>query len=97
MGMTKSDALVLALALWGPNAFAVRAKDNQRNLRYRVGFASNHEGQSRLYILGMGQTWEQAFEKAQEHPLHKTQNEKVRQLRKQYNDKAEAFTKEQNP
>lgn len=89
MGMTKSDALVSAIYNWGPNAFAVRAKETQRNMRYRVGFASNHEGQAKLYILGMGVSWEEAFSTAGEHPLSKTQMEKVAALRKRYNEESE--------
>lgn len=92
--MGRNEALALAVVLYGVNAFAVRAKETQRNLRYRVGFASNHEGQARLYILGMGQSWEEAFQTAQQHPLHTTQLEKTQQLRAQFNQKKEALTKE---
>lgn len=88
MGMTKSDAAMSAAYNWGPNAFAVRAKETQRNLRYRVGFASNHEGKSKLYILGMGTSWEEAFSTASEHPMCKPQMEKVAALRKQYTEKS---------
>lgn len=95
--MERSEALGLAVALYGFNAFAVRAKEAQRNLRYRVGFASNHEGQSRLYILGMGSTWEEAFQTAQQHPMHAAQVEKVKQYRKQYNQKKAALNKEAAP
>ncbi len=92
--MGRSEALTLALALWGFNAFAVRAKETQRNLRYRVGFASNHEGQSRLYILGMGSSWEEAFTTARQHPMHEQQVEKTKQMREQFNQKQAELTKE---
>lgn len=86
--MGRNEALAVVTALWGFNAFAVRANELQRNLRYRVGFASNHEGQARLYVLGMGGTWEEALETAKQHPMHQPQVEKFRQYREQYQTKA---------
>lgn len=96
--MVKSEAIALAVMRWGINGFAVRANDINPAARYRVGFASNHEGKARLYILGMGRTWEEAFSKATEHPENEKQQQKATELRKQFEFKKAALTsKEEAP
>lgn len=86
--MEKSEALAAAVVHWGMNAFAVRAKDIVPANRYRVGFMDSEEGKPLVRILGMGRSWEEAFQVAVQHPAHEAQKQKTAALREQYQTKA---------
>jgi len=88
--MKKSEALALAIYNWGPNAYAVRARELQRNLRFRVGYAAlDPEGQPMLFVLGMGHDWSEAFKSAENNPKSKPQQEKIAALRNEFRQKVE--------
>jgi len=87
--MTKSEALASAIYNWGPNAYAVRARELQRHLRFRVGYAAlDPEGQPMLFVLGMGSCWDEAFRSAESNPKSKPQQEKVAAMRQEFREKA---------
>lgn len=86
--MVRSSAAAVAVAHWGINAFAVRAKDIVPANRYRVGYMDSEEGRPLVRILGMGRSWEEAFKVAVQHPAHEAQKQKTAALREQYQTKA---------
>jgi hypothetical protein len=81
--MNKKEAERHAIYLWGPNAVVARATANQRSERFRVGYvgrASDSGGSDQspaVYLLGVGDSWEVAFDQAKDHPAAVKQQERI--------------------